>query len=71
MKNYLQSIDSSTIFFFTILMIFLGLREFPLGQGSIEQNELNSEIFMPVTQVQVSTCQDKKDFETCNFSYIH
>lgn len=69
MKNSLQNIDSSTAFFFAVLMLFLGLRALPIGAKniSLEQKELNSEIFMPENLEVGFTCQEQKDFQTSNF----
>jgi len=70
MKNPLQNIDSSTTFFFAVLVFFVGLRSLPPGAHSVEQNEFNSEMFMSVTLDSVPTCQDKKDPKTSNISYL-
>jgi len=73
MKNPLQNIDSSTTFFFAVLMLFLGLRALPLGVNNVSidgQKELNSEMFLLITPDSGLSCSNQKNLEDSNISYL-
>lgn len=73
MKNHLQNIDSSTSFFFAVLVLFLGLRALPLGANNVsadEPKEFNSEMFLLVTPDSGLSCSNHKNLEDSNISYL-
>jgi len=69
MKKILHKIDSSTTFFFAILMLFLGLRALPVGEDnntSVKPKELNYEVFLPDRLDREVSCKD----EVSNITYL-